>query len=136
LFKDASHMPPTLSQSALEVIFEKSLAPDGLAEGELGEPLDEPPVAPGDVVVPLPDEDGGLDGELPDFGSLPLGLVWAAANAGARAMIATKSTNITFCIGSSSWLSQLTSRPFSWDPPSGSNIRAREPCRGRVREGL
>ena len=106
LFEDAIHRPPAFSQSALVWYCEKSLAPDGLAEGELDEPLDEPPVAPGDGVVPLPDGDGVLDGELPEE-PLPLVPVWAAANAGASAMIATKSANISFCIVSSSWLSQL-----------------------------
>jgi len=115
LFEDAIHKPPAFSQSALLWYCEKSLAPDGLAEGELEEPLDEPPVAPGDVVGPLPVEDGVLDPELPE--PLPLGLVWAAANAGARAMIATKSANMSFCIVSSSWLSQLPSRPFPCGPP-------------------
>ncbi len=96
LFEDAIHRPPAFSQSALVWNCDKSLAPDGLAEGELDEPLDEPPVAPGDVVVPLPGLDGVLDGVLPE--PPPLGLVWAAATAGASAMIATKSANMSFCI--------------------------------------
>jgi hypothetical protein len=100
LFVAASHRPPAFSQSALLWYFEKSLElpPDGLADGELDEPLEAPPVAPGDVVVPLPDEDGMLDPELPDD---PLG-VCAAASAGARAMIPTKSASISFCIVTSS----------------------------------
>jgi hypothetical protein len=52
LFEAACHMPPAFSQSAFVVYFAKSFAlPDGLAAGELGEPLD----VPGDVLVPLPD---------------------------------------------------------------------------------
>jgi hypothetical protein len=95
---------------------EKSLVlPDGLAEGELDEPLDEPPDAPGAFVVPLPDEDGVLDPDEP----LPLGLVWAAANAGARATIATKSTNISFCMCLPPGCRSYHQRPFPCGPVQG-----------------
>jgi len=48
----ACHMPPAFSQSDFVVCCERSLeVPDGLAEGELDEPLD----APGVVVEPLPE---------------------------------------------------------------------------------
>jgi hypothetical protein len=99
LLVEAFQSPPALSQSALLVIFERSEAPLGLAEGELDEPLDDPD-APG-VVVPLPDVPGlllpGAEGLVP----LPL-LVWAAARVGASARNATTSTTMSFCIVTSS----------------------------------
>jgi hypothetical protein len=103
------HMPPARSQSALFVYFVKSAElPLGLAEGE----VDEPPDAPGAVVVPPP-EVPGVPVDPPDVpeGLLPLELpgaplpllpVWAAAKAGARATIPTKSANMSFCIVRSS----------------------------------
>jgi hypothetical protein len=109
LLDAVSHMPPALSQSALVVYCEKSLLlPDGLADGAVEEPVDEP----GLVLVPLPDElpvlllpaplpdvPEGLpepDPELPDV-PLPL-LDCAAARAGASARIPTRSVSITFCM--------------------------------------
>jgi hypothetical protein len=115
------HIPPAASQSVLVVYFEKSPeVPLGLAEGE----VDEPPDAPGAVVAPplpdmpdpddppvvpdeppvVPDEppdvpDGLLPLEPPDVPPLP---VCAAASAGARATIATKRANMSFCIVTSS----------------------------------
>jgi hypothetical protein len=98
-----SHRPPAFSQSAWVVYFVKSLElPDGLAEGELDEPLD----APGEVLVPVPeagpelappdDPEGVLAPELLGV-PLPLG-VCAAAKAGARARIPTNTASISFCM--------------------------------------
>jgi hypothetical protein len=103
------HMPPALSQSALVVYCEKSLLlPDGLADGAVDEPLDEPGLVllppPDELPVPLPpaplpDVPEGVpepDPELPDV-PLPL-LDCAAARAGASATIPTKSVSISFCM--------------------------------------
>jgi hypothetical protein len=96
----ACHMPPAFSQSAFVVSLERSLAvPDGLADGEFEDPLDEPPdepdVEPLPAPVPLDVPDGLLEPELPEPLLPP---VWAAAIAGARAMTATKSMRISFCM--------------------------------------
>ena len=99
-------VPPAFSQSALVMYFENDvleLLPDGLAEGEVVELPEELPEAPGAVVVPPlePDIPGLLlEPELPD-GPLP---AWAAAITGARAMVPTKSTSISFCMVTSSRL--------------------------------
>jgi hypothetical protein len=88
LLAAACHMPPAFSHSAFVTILERSLeVPDGLAAGELDEPLDE--VVPPD----FSEEVLGLAG-FP----LPLPPDCAAAIAGARAMIPTKSASISFCI--------------------------------------
>lgn len=104
LFEATCHIPPAFSQSALVMYWERSLElPEGLAEGV----VDEPPDAPGVVAVPPPDEapvlpavpEVLLEPELP--GLLPL-LVCAAAIAGARAMLPTRSAITSFCISISS----------------------------------
>ena len=94
MFEAACHMPPAFSQSAFVVYFAKLSAPDGLAAGA----LDEPPEVPGVVVFPESDFPEGVlpELELP-FEPLPL-LPEAAATAGARAMIPTKSISISFCM--------------------------------------
>jgi hypothetical protein len=96
----ACHMPPAFSQSDFVVYFEKSLVvPDGLAEGEPEDPLDPPDVPDVDPLpdpVPLFVPDGLLEPEV-SFPP-PLPPVWAAAIAGARAMTATKSMRISFCM--------------------------------------
>jgi hypothetical protein len=118
----ACHIPPAFSQSDFVVNFEKSLVvPDGLAEGELGDPLDPPDVPD---VEPLPDPvplfvpDGLLEPEVPE--PLPLPPVWAAAIAGARAMTATKSIRISLCMISLLVSTARASRSSS----SYGNIRA------------
>jgi len=96
-------------QSAWFVYLPKSpdIPPDGLADGAEDEPLDDPPVAPGDVGVPLPgvpESEPVVPGGLP----VPEGLlapgadeplpVCAAARARTEATSATRSVSISFCI--------------------------------------
>jgi hypothetical protein len=95
----ADHMPPAFSQSALVVYCEKSVdVPDGLADGDVDEepldepPLDEPGMLPPPAPLPLEVPDGLLEPELPE--PLPLPPVWAAANAGTKAMAPTRSMTI------------------------------------------
>jgi hypothetical protein len=101
-------MPPACIQSAWFVYLLKSPdTPEGLADGDEDEPLDDPPVAPGDVGVPLP---GVPESEpvVPEGLPVPEGLlapgadeplpVCAAARAGIRATNATRSVSISFCI--------------------------------------
>ena len=104
-----SHIPPACMQSAWFVYLPKSpdIPPEGLAEGDEDEPLDDPPVAPGDVVVSLPEPEPpvvpeGLLEPVPE-GLLAPGAdeplpVCAAARAGTRATSATRSISISFCI--------------------------------------
>jgi hypothetical protein len=93
LLADACHMPPAFSHSAFVLAFETSLElPDGLAAGD----VDEPP----DGIVPPDFPDGVL--ELPDFPLLPEPVVCAAAIAGAKATIPTKSASISVRIACSS----------------------------------
>jgi len=94
-FEAASHIPPPLSQSACVMYCERSLAllPDGLADGVLVELPDDVP-APGAVLgvfeeVPEPELPAPL---------LPVPLVCAAAMAGTRAIIATKTPTIGILI--------------------------------------
>ena len=86
-FEAASHIPPPFSQSAGVMYCERSLAllPDGLADGVLVELPDDVP-APG-VVLGVPED--VPEPELPAL-PLPVPLVCAAAIAGIRAIIATK----------------------------------------------
>jgi len=107
MFAVASHVPPAFVQSARFLILLRSDLPaGGLADGEVLEPLDEPPVVPGDFIVSLPEElpepvvpegllEPGFDGVV---------LVWAAASAGARATRATRSDNMSLYIGTSSFV--------------------------------
>ena len=101
-------MPPACMQSAWFVYLLKSPdTPEGLADGDEDEPLDDPPVAPGDVGVPLP---GVPESEpvVPEGLPVPEGLlapgtdeplpVCAATRAGIRATNATRSVSISFCI--------------------------------------
>jgi hypothetical protein len=117
----ADHMPPAFSQSARFVYRVKSeLVPGGLAAGELDEPPDAPgavlvpgvltpepelPVVPEGPVEPAPPvvppappvvPEGALEPELPGEPVPPP--VCAAAIAGARAMIPIKSASISFCM--------------------------------------
>jgi hypothetical protein len=103
LFEADSHMPPAFSQSAFVVYCEKSAAlPDGLAEGEEVELPDPPVVELPEVPEPVPPvvPDGLPAPEVPDVPlPLPVPLLdWAAAIAGAKAMIPTKNVNISFCM--------------------------------------
>jgi hypothetical protein len=89
---DAVHMPPAFSQSACVLIFDMS-DPDGLADGEVLLPPLLEPLEPelGMLLEPeplleLPDVPDGVLPPLP----LP---VWAAANAGTRAMVPTRRAN-------------------------------------------
>jgi hypothetical protein len=107
VFVPLSHTPLAFSQSPALVYFEKSSELcDGLAEGEPGGSADapDPLEAPGALLVPLleaapapgpPDPCRGLFGLV--LPGAPL-LTCAAARAGARAMIPTKSVNISFCM--------------------------------------
>jgi hypothetical protein len=100
----ASHVPPAFTQSARFVILLRSgdLPAGGLADGEVLEPLDELPLVPGDFIVSLPDElpePVVPDGLLGVEGFDGLGLVWAAASAGARATTATRSVSMSLYIG-------------------------------------
>jgi hypothetical protein len=95
----ASHVPPAFAQSARFVILLRSvdLPAGGLADGEVLEPLDELPLVPGDFIVSLP-EPVVPDGLLGAEGFDGLGLVWAAASAGARATRATRSVSMSLYI--------------------------------------
>jgi hypothetical protein len=99
MLEAACHIPPAFSQSARVLYLLKSLAalPEGLADGDVDEPLEELPLVAGDFVVSLPDELGLLfEPEGVDFEPL---LVCAAASAGVRATRATKSITMSLCIG-------------------------------------
>jgi hypothetical protein len=104
VFDAAFHIPPAFWQSARFVILLRSvdLPAGGLADGEVVEPLDEPPPVPGDFIVSAPDElpepvvPEGLEPEDPGFEPLP---VCAAASAGARATRAIRSISMSLCIG-------------------------------------
>jgi hypothetical protein len=109
LLKARSHMPPARTQSVWFVYLLKSpdMPPEGLADGDVDEPVDEPPVAPGDV-APLPEV--GPEPVVPDglLEPVPEGLlasgadeplpVCAATSAGVRATRATRSVSISFCM--------------------------------------
>jgi len=114
----ADHIPPARWQSVMLVIFERSEpAPGGLADGELLEPgvVVLPPgvvllpgvLLPGVLLpgAPTPEPEppvvpeGALEPEPGEPVPLP---VCAAAITGARAMMATKSISINFCMGTSS----------------------------------
>jgi hypothetical protein len=107
---DALHSPPALTQSAWVVIFDRSVVEveepdevdglDGLADGELDEPLvDDEPVVPAlPALLPeLPELLGVLLEPPAPLLLLPLEpLVWAAAMAGASAITAINDRNRTF----------------------------------------
>ena len=88
-------MPPAFSQSACVLKVDRS-APEGLADGDEELPLPEEPLEPelGMLLepepLPLPDVP---DGVLPEPLPVP---VWAAANAGTRAMVPTRRANTKF----------------------------------------
>jgi hypothetical protein len=88
-------MPPCFSQSAWVLKVDRS-PPEGLADGCEELPLPEEPLVPelGMLLepepLPLPDVP---DGVLPEPLPLP---VWAAANAGTRAMVPTRRANTKF----------------------------------------
>jgi len=74
-------------------------------------------VEPLPAPLPLDVPDGLLEpGLVEPLEPLPLPPVWAAANAGARAMTATKSVRINFCIGFPSCVFDRSSEPVagSW----------------------
>jgi hypothetical protein len=98
IFEPACHLPPAFSQSAFVVYFDMSPAL-GLAEGE---PVELPEPAELDPLPLLPEVPEGVlpELELP-VEPLPL-LLCAAAIAGARAMIPTRSVTISVCIAISS----------------------------------
>ena len=90
-FEVTSHIPPAFSQSPCVMYCERFLAllPDGLADGVLVELPDDVP-APG-VVLWVPEE--APEPELPAL-PLPVPRVCAAAIAGNRAIIATRTPTI------------------------------------------
>ena len=94
-------MPPAFSQSACVVCFERSS--EGLAAGDALDPLpDVLPVPEPDVEPLLPEVEPVLpDVDEPDVVPLlpePLVLDCAAAIAGAKAITATTSMMMSFCI--------------------------------------
>jgi hypothetical protein len=114
LFVTITHTPLAFSQSAGVVYFAKSSEIcDGLAEGELDGSPDAPGVvvglldpldAPGAVLFSLPEDDPAPGPPAPSKGlfglvlpGAPL-LTCAAAKAGAKATIPTKSGSVSFCI--------------------------------------
>jgi hypothetical protein len=100
LAEAVDHVPPALSHSAFVFALVTSVdVPLGLADGVVEELPDEPDEVPDDPeLLPLPVVPDGLLLEPELEPPLPEVPPEAAATAGARAIAATRSIRMTFCI--------------------------------------